>query len=472
MNKKNIRVRFAPSPTGYLHVGGLRTALYNYIFAKQNKGKIILRIEDTDQKRLVKDSVDKIIDSLHWAGIEFDEGPHLDNQKNGPYIQSERLEIYKKSIVELIKKGHAYTCLYSDQRINDMSNSESLKKSAADYDKKFKNYSASESLSNMNKKNSVVRLSMPSNEQILANDLIRGKLKFDSSLLDDPIIMKSDGYPTYHFANVVDDHSMRISHVIRGEEWLPSLPKHIHLYNCFEWEVPQFAHLPLLLNHDKTKLSKRQGNVAVEDYIRKGYLEEAMINFIALLGWHDSNNKEFYSMNDLIKSFSLNRIQSSGAIFDTKKLNWINHYYLRLKSSSEILELAKNYIPYDWNVSKEMVDLIKEKTQKIEDIKGELNIFFKYSSPSLKELQKDYPSSKISTIKTALVKNLEQCSSIDKKTLNEVMKNIEEETDCKGKSLWQPVRIMLTGKSHGPDLSGFIAAIGISKCIARLLNVK
>ena len=146
--------------------------------------------------------------------------------------------------------------------------------------------------------------------------------------------MKSDGYPTYHFANVVDDHSMRISHVIRGEEWLPSLPKHIHLYNCFEWEVPQFAHLPLLLNHDKTKLSKRQGNVAVEDYIRKGYLEEAMINFIALLGWHDSNNKEFYSMNDLIKSFSLDRIQSSGAIFDTKKLNWINHYYLRLKSSS------------------------------------------------------------------------------------------------------------------------------------------
>lgn len=472
MNKKNIRVRFAPSPTGYLHVGGLRTALYNYIFAKQNKGKIILRIEDTDQKRLVKDSVDKIIDSLHWAGIEFDEGPHLDNQKNGPYIQSERLEIYKKSVVELIEKGHAYTCLYSDQRINDMSNSESLKKSAADYDKKFKNYSASESLAYMNEKNSVVRLSMPSNEEILANDLIRGKLKFDSSLLDDPIIMKSDGYPTYHLANVVDDHSMRISHVIRGEEWLPSLPKHIHLYNCFEWEVPQFAHLPLLLNHDKTKLSKRQGNVAVEDYIRKGYLEEAMINFIALLGWHDSNNKEFYSMNDLIKSFSLNRIQSSGAIFDTKKLNWINHYYLRLKSSSEILELAKNYIPYDWNVSKEMIDLIKEKTQKIEDIKGELNIFFKYSSPSLKELQRDYPSSKISKIKTALVKNLKQHSSIDKKTLNEVMKKIEEETDCKGKSLWQPVRIMLTGKSHGPDLSGFIAAIGISKCIARLLNVK
>lgn len=472
MSKQNIRLRFAPSPTGYLHVGGLRTALFNYLFAKQNKGKIILRIEDTDQKRLVKDSVDKIISSLKWTGIEFDEGPHIENQKNGPYVQSERLDIYKKNVINLIEKGHAYTCLYPDERMLQISQSASLKKSAAEYDRKFKDNMPADSIRNMQEKNSVVRLAMPRSKHILANDLIRGNLRFDSSLLDDPILIKSDGYPTYHFANVVDDYYMRISHVIRGEEWLPSLPKHIHLYSCFNWKAPKFAHLPLLLNNDRTKLSKRQGDVAVEDYIKKGYLKESIINFIALLGWHESNDREFYGMTNLIKSFSLERVQSSGAIFDKKKLNWINQYYLRLKSSSEIIKLLKNHIPEDYSVTEAMIDLIKDKTQTIEDIKNDLKIFFHTPLILKEKLKEKFPNSSISKIQVAMIKNLEDCSHFDKEVFSQIMNRVEEESGCKGRNLWQPVRLMLTGQNHGPDLSGFMSAVGIRECINRLKNVK
>lgn len=472
MIKREVRLRFAPSPTGYLHVGGLRTALFNYLFAKQNNGKIILRIEDTDQKRLVKDSIDKIIASLKWIGIDFDEGPHTKNQNKGPYAQSERLDLYRENVVSLIEKGYAYTCLYPDERILQISQDESLKKSAAEYDKKFKDNRPEDSISNMKKKNSVVRLAMPANENILVKDLIRGNLKFDSSLLDDPIIIKSDGYPTYHFANVVDDHHMKISHVIRGEEWLPSLPKHIHLYKCFNWEIPEFAHLPLLLNHDRTKLSKRQGDVAVEDYIKKGYFRESLVNFIALLGWHESNNREFYTMNDLIDAFSLKRVQSSGAIFDIKKLNWINQHYLRQKSSNEIIQLSKNHIPSDWSVNEKMVDLIKDKTQTIEELKEDLKIFFRTPENLKKKLEQNFPSSTISNIQASMIKNLEKYSHIDKEIFNQIMKKVAEESDCKGKNLWQPVRLMLTGQARGPELLGFMQAIGIQECINRLKDVK
>ena len=471
-NNKNIRLRFAPSPTGYLHVGGLRTALYNYLFAKKNNGELILRIEDTDQKRLVENSIPNIIEALEWSGIEFNEGPHIDGSPNGPYTQSDRLDIYKKYMLELIRSEHAYVCFYSDDRLKELKQSSIAKQSAAEFDKKFKGVNPENAISKMETENCVVRLAMPADGKLVINDLIKGTLKFDYSLIDDPIIIKSDGFPTYHFANVVDDYSMQISHVIRGEEWLPSLPKHVHLYNCFNWDIPAFAHLPLLLNQDKSKLSKRQGDVAVEDYIKKGYLKESIINFIALLGWHESNNQEFYTLEDLKSVFSLDRVQSSGAVFDIQKLNWINQHYIKKLDSKTILELSEYYIPSNWEVSLDMIDLIKEKLSNFSNIETELSPFFIKPNTSKELMLKKYPNTDFSSVIPSLIRKFETHQVISKEILNEIMNSVSSETGCKGKNLWQPVRFVITGQDHGPDLASFIAIIGLEECIQRFKNAQ
>ena len=451
-------------------MGGLRTALFNYLFAKKNNGKLILRIEDTDQKRLVKDSIDNIIEALKWSGVEFDEGPHTDGNL-GPYIQSERLDIYNKNVIKLINSGHAYVCFYSNERIEKMEQSETAKQSAAEYDKRYKNTIPNEAIERMNNENCVVRLAMPEQGQLLIDDIIRGRLRFEYNLIEDPIIIKSDGFPTYHFANVIDDHSMKISHVIRGEEWLPSLPKHIHLYNCFNWEIPKFAHLPLLLNQNKSKLSKRQGDVAVEDYIKKGYLKESLINFIALLGWHESNNQEFYTLDELKKVFSLERVQSSGAVFDVQKLDWINQHYIKKRDSKEIIALAREHIPSDWIVTPNMIDLIKEKISNFSDIEKELSPFFNRNNISQKDLSEKYPDSNIDQIISIIIDSIKDYDDIDKDILNQIMDKIASGAGCTGKKLWQPVRFILTGQNHGPDLASFMSIIGLDECLSRFKNV-
>ena len=463
----SVRLRFAPSPTGYLHVGGLRTALYNYLFAKKNNGKLILRIEDTDQKRLVQDSINNIIEALEWAGIDFDEGPHIDSGLVGPYIQSERLNIYKKHVLELIHQGDAYICFYSNERMEQINASSIAKQSAAEYDKRFKGADVEQALKRMSDENCVIRLAMPNQGELIAEDLIKGKLKFDYSIIEDPIIIKSDGFPTYHFANVVDDYNMKISHVIRGEEWLPSLPKHIYLYNCFNWQAPSFAHLPLLLNQDRSKLSKRQGDVAVEDYINKGYLKEALINFIALLGWHESNDNEFYSLDDLKIAFSLDRVQNSGAVFDVQKLNWLNQHYIKSLDSDDILKLAADYIPREWDVTSSMVELIKEKVDNFSDIKNQLSPFFSKAHISNKMLINKYPDSDINKIIPSILNAINKYDNINKEILSEIMNCVASETGCKGKQLWQPIRFIITGEEHGPDLASFMSIIGLEECILR-----
>ena len=374
-------------------------------------------------------------------------------------------------MLELIESNHAYVCVYSNERIEKMKESEIAKKSAADYDKRFKDIEPEEALERMKKENCVVRLKMPKEGQLITNDIIRGKLKFDYKLIEDPIIIKSDSFPTYHFANVIDDYNMKISHVIRGEEWLPSLPKHIHLYNCFNWDTPKFAHLPLLLNQDKSKLSKRQGDVAVEDYIKKGYLKDALINFIALLGWHESNNQEFYVLDELKEKFSLDRVQSSGAVFDIQKLNWLNQHYIKKIDSQKIIMLAKKHLPSNWLVTFNMIDLIKEKISNFSDIKNELLPFFESRIISKKDLIKKYPESNIEKIISIMVDSIKKNNDINKEILNQIMNEIASKTGCKGKNLWQPVRFIITGQEHGPDLASFMSIIGIDECINRFNNV-
>ncbi|MEK6553252.1 MAG: glutamate--tRNA ligase, partial [Bacteroidota bacterium] len=321
---KSVRVRFAPSPTGYLHVGGLRTALYNYLFARKNNGKFVLRIEDTDRNRYVEGAVKNLISALKWCGLDFDEGPETGG-KFGPYLQSQRLDIYQKYIQELIVKGDAYYCFCTHERLEALKEEQQKQKlPQAKYDKHCLSLSKSKIEENLaNKIPFVVRLNVVPNQKIIFDDIVRSRVEFESNNVDDQVLIKSDGYPTYHFANVVDDHLMEISHVIRGEEWLSSTPKHVLLYDSFGWERPIFAHLPLLLNPDRSKLSKRQGDVAVEDYRAKGFLKEALVNFVALLGWNAGDDKEFYLMNELIKNFSLERVNKSGAVFDLEKLNWL-----------------------------------------------------------------------------------------------------------------------------------------------------
>ena len=444
-----IRTRFAPSPTGLLHVGGLRTALYNYIFAKQNNGEFILRIEDTDQSRKVDSADSKIIDQLNYFNIDFDEGPNK-NEKFGPYYQSQRLQLYKKHYIDLIKNKKAYICVEHNGNL-------------------IPEFDVDLALEKIKTSKFVVKLLINSDKKISIYDELRGDVEFDLSLIDDPIIIKSDGFPTYHFANVIDDHYMKISHVIRGEEWLSSLPKHVLLYESFGWELPSFIHLPLLLNFDKSKLSKRQGDVHVENFIDKGYLKDAIINFIALLGWHPSGNKELFDLNYLLGAFSIDRLQKSGAIFDIKKLDWMNSQYIKKLSSKDILDVLHNMNLVNKSInSTQYFDIIKyakNNSTTLLDINDTVNIFLERNIDLSKKLLTDYQTSKLfefwqnqlSLLKEVTESNIQNIVALSKKELN-----------IYGKSLFIPLRLALISKEHGPDLFTIVRILGLEESQKRI----
>lgn len=370
-----VRTRFAPSPTGYLHIGGLRNALYSYVYAHQHGGKYVLRIEDTDQTRFVEGAVESLIRVLETTGLKADEGPaisqtptkiyqdprysHLtENGPYGPYIQSERTELYQKYAQELIEKGHAYYCFCTSEELDKMRAEQTAAKLAPMYDRRCLKLKPEEIKAKLEAKTPyVIRLKIPRDKKIEFVDHVRGRVTFLGNQIDDQVLIKSDGLPTYHLANVVDDHLMQISLVLRAEEWLPSTPKHLIMYEAFGWPIPEFAHPPLILNADKSKLSKRKNDVSVESYLAKGYLPEALINFIALLGWHPGkgSEQEIFSMQDLLKQFSLDNLHKSGAVFSLDKLNWLNNIWQKIKFfekldteaqklDSEVkIETTKNY---------------------------------------------------------------------------------------------------------------------------------
>ena len=459
-----MRLRFAPSPTGYLHVGGLRTALYNFFLAKQSKGSLILRIEDTDQTRLVKDAEENLIAMLNWAGINFDEGPHLQG-KYGPYRQSERLSIYKKYYLKLIEQGNAYPCFYSQQRLDDLETGKLSSDDATIEDSVFQDFNLSEAFKKMETENFVIRLKIPKSDFIYHNDLIKGSIKFDLKLINDPIIIKSDGFPTYHFANVIDDYLMNITHVIRGEEWLPSIPKHIVLYQSLGWDPPQFGHLPLLLNNDKSKLSKRKNDVSVENYIEKGYTKESIVNFLSLLGWHEKGDREFYHLDELIESFSLDRVNKSGAIFDVQKLNAFNNYYIKNYKFDNLKSLLSPFISRNWIITKDMVDLVKDKAFTLCDFQNLLSFFFmdsfSFSNDSMQILKSNIG---VNILKSFLIA-LQATNS-----LSEIAKIVQKETGCIPKEFWSVVRIALTNTTYGPSLDMIIKIYGEDKVKSRINN--
>ena len=443
----NIRTRFAPSPTGFLHVGGLRTALYNYLFTKQNNGKFILRIEDTDQNRYVENSAENLVYILSKFGFNYDVGPGREDE-NGPYVQSKRLNIYKKYYMKLLKNNFAYVCF-------DI---------GGDLIPEFDNEIA---LSKMNSMKYVIKLKINKNSSLKINDMIRGDIEFDLNLIDDPIIIKSDGFPTYHFANVIDDHLMKITHVIRGEEWISSLPKHVTLYNAFNWKLPQFCHLPLLLNEDKSKLSKRQGDVAVEDFINKGYLKEALINFVALLGWHPENDNELFLLEDLVKYFSIDRVNKSGAIFDREKLIWMNREYIKKIDDSEMIKIIKSKLKlidiHDSRIDlKKLSKFCKNRINTLDQIINEIRGFYIY------EENKDLNNFEFSKLFRLWVKKLSSVKTIDKDIINDIVNASKKDLNISGKNLFIPLRIALTSKTHGADIFTIIDILGIKESIRRI----
>lgn len=470
-----VRVRFAPSPTGYLHVGGLRTALYNYLFAKKNQGKFILRIEDTDQTRYVPGAVENLIRTLNLCGLEYDEGPDKEGPF-GPYIQSQRLDLYRKYTMELVEKGFAYPCFCSQERLEAMRARQTERGETPRYDGTCRNLDPQTAKSRMEIEEYVIRMKMPLDGETVFTDLIRGEIRMPNEMSDDQILIKSDGFPTYHLANVVDDHLMQISHVIRGEEWLPSVPKHITLYRMFGWTPPQFAHLPLLLNPDRSKLSKRQGDVAVEDYLKKGFLPQALINFVALLGWNPGNDQEIFTMDELINQFSLERVNKAGAVFDVQKLKWMNGVYIRNLSDEEYISFAQSFLDGEKKglIDNEKLKLIllsvKNKIEIGSEIPEKTAIFFaetvEIQGQESREILFSESSRKILPL---LQEKLSRIEEVNLNNFQALMKEIQKETGLKGKDLWMPVRVALTGTDKGPELPVIIQVFGKEK-IVNILN--
>lgn len=474
----DVRVRFAPSPTGYLHVGGLRTALYNYLFAKHNNGKIILRIEDTDRTRFVEGAMENLIRSLAWAGIEFDEGPHIGGNF-GPYVQSERFEYYKEFGYKLIENNTAYYAFDTAEELDEMRQKQQKAGIPPRYDRSIMKNQYTLGVHQTKELLDadvpyVIRLRVPLEQDIIFNDLIRGEVKVRGRDVDDQILLKSDGYPTYHLANVIDDHLMQISHVIRGEEWLPSTPKHVLLYRAFGWEAPEFAHLPLLLNKDKTKLSKRQGDVAVEDYIGKGYFKDAFVNFIALLGWNPTADREIFSMDELVRMFSLEKVNKAGAIFDLTKLNWMNSQYLRNKSLDELADFLipylenRNFNYIDKEYLKQVIDLIKERI----DLITELSDFAPYMFSKPLEFDQDFLTKhwKEQT-RDIIIDYLEKLKSINDfshPSLHSMTEEYVAEQNLKLRDIVHPLRIMITGRGVGAGMFETMEVLGKDECISRI----
>ncbi len=465
MNK--VITRFAPSPTGYLHVGGLRTALYNFLFAKHNQGKFLLRIEDTDQARLVKGADQEIFKILKEFGLKYD---------NNPVYQSKRLKTYQKFADQLIKEGKAYYCFCSPERLAKIKEEQMAQKKAPKYDKACCKLSQTEIDKNLNAKVPfVIRLNVPANKEIKWDDIIRSEIKFNSNDIDDQVLLKSDGFPTYHLANVIDDHEMEISDVIRGDEWLPSTPKHILLYNAFGWAHPVFAHLPLLLNPDKSKLSKRQGDVAVEDYLQKGYLPEAIINFIALLGWNpgEGSTKEIFTIKELVDEFDLAKTNKAGAVFDIEKLNWLNGLYIR---KMKIKKLAKLCLPFLKGVNPKLAEKIvaveQERLKKLSDISENTEFFYKESiyKPELLIWKK---SNKEQTLENLVkledfIMNLPVSDFKTIKILEEKVINwIKKENYGVGDMLW-PMRVALSGLQNSPSPFEIAWVLGKKETLSRI----
>ena len=477
-----VRTRFAPSPTGFLHIGGLRTALFAFLFARHNNGKFILRIEDTDRTRYVDEALDDIIESLKWIGINWDEGPDIGGPF-APYKQSERKDIYNEYAHKLIELGNAYKCFCTQERLKKLREEQKRKGIKIGYDRHCRNLSKKD-IEEKEKQGLpyVIRLKVPLTGETVFTDRIRGSIRIQNETLDDLVLLKSDGYPTYHLANVVDDHLMEISHVIRGEEWISSTPKHILIYNAFNWSPPEFAHVPVILAPGGGKLSKRQGATTVKEFRENGYLSEALLNFIALLGWSYDDKTDIIDMESLIKYFTLEKINKSSAIFSYDKLNWYNGIYIRKKSPEELYTLLKPFIINSGLLNEKeleenkdymlkIIPLIQERIKYLSEIKEKIWFFFDKHF-EIKEIENLIPKGlskeDVINIFSKVKERFISLNNFTKDNIEQILRELLEELGIKTKQLFIPIRVAITGTKVSPGLFETMEVLGKKRVIERL----
>jgi len=469
IDNKTVRTRIAPSPTGELHIGTLRTLLYDYALARKYNGQFIFRLEDTDQKRYVTGSEKRLLKTINAYGLNWDEGPDIGGPF-GPYVQTERLEIYNKYIKELIDKGFAYYCFCSQERLDNLRVTQKASQKIPRYDQHCLKLSKDEIQKNLdNKVSYTIRLIVPKNETIIFEDAIRGKIKFNTNEIDDQVLIKSNGIPTYHFAAVVDDHLMKITHVFRGEEWLTSTPKHLLLYRYFGWEAPIFAHLTVLLNPDgKGKMSKRSGSTHAKTFLEEGYLPEAMLNFLMLLGWNPGTEKEFFTLEEFIKEFDISHLHKKSPIFDRKKLDYINGYYLRQKNDEELSVLFKKFLPQASDDQiKILIPVLKERIVKLSDLPIQTKFLFEnieYKKSLLLEYKDKILDSKL------VIDMLSKTKEIfnDFSNLQERLTNLIKENNWNIGEYFMVFRVAICGSKFTPPIVDCLPALGQEKTLKKL----
>jgi len=477
MSDMKVRTRFAPSPTGYLHIGGARTAIYDWLLAKKHGGRFLLRIEDTDRNRFVPGSLEDIQESLRWLGLEWDEGPAVGGPA-GPYFQSERLEIYHRYAQQLIDEGKAYYCYCTPERLQEVRKAQEQAKQQVGYDRHCRD-GAPEAQEGMKR---VIRFKTPLTGKTIVKDMLRGELEFENNLLEDLVLIKSDGFPTYHFANVVDDHLMKVTHVLRGEEWLPSTPTHVLLYQAFGWEPPQFVHLSLFLSPDgKGKLSKRHGATSVREYRELGYLPEALFNFLLLLGWNPGNDQEVISKEEAIQMFSLDRVNASPVRFATDKLNWYNGVYIR---SLEPEDLAERCLPFLQKAGLlpdpcpaerfaylvKLMPLVQERLKLLTDVVAWTDFFLQEDIPAPARemlIPKKLDAETALRVLKELLATLEG-ADFTIAGLEAALHPVPEKLGLKMGDVFMPLRVAVSGKTATPGMYEMLEALGKERVVQRI----
>ncbi len=479
----DVRVRYAPSPTGMQHIGGIRTALFNYFFARAQKGSFILRIEDTDQERSTAEALQDLYDTLNWLGVDWDEGP-LVGGDYGPYVQSERFDLYKKYAEKLVEDGKAYRCYCTSERLDELRAQQIAEKSKQHgYDRHCRNLLADEQQAlEKQGRSSVIRLKVPLEGKTTFHDLLMGDItRRNSDVNPDPVLLKSDGFPTYHLANVIDDHLMAITHIMRAQEWIPSGPLHVLLYEAFGWEPPIYCHLPMVMGKDGQKLSKRHGSTSVRDFKAMGYLPEALINYVSMVGWSYDSEREFFTKEELCELFELEKINKAPGVFDYKKLDWYNGMYIRQKSDEDLAALLIPFLQEAEFVSEPLsgddttkiaalVPLVKERLKVLSDVVEMSRFFFtEIETPEVASLlpKKQDAATTLSALKKALPL-LAQLGEVEDEKMEEDLVAIASELGCKVNGVFMPIRVAVTGSKVSPPLFDSIRLLGLDKALFRI----
>ena len=465
-----VRVRFAPSPTGSLHIGSVRTTLYNYFFARQNKGTLILRIEDTDQDRLVEGAVDSIYDGLSWMGVSWNEGPR-EGGAHAPYIQSERLPRYKGAAQELVDKGAAYFCFCSKERLASMRAQQQAAKQITKYDRHCRNIAPAEAAERAKAEPHVVRLKVPDSGTIGVDDQVYGRVEWPIETIEDQVLLKSDGFPTYHLAVVVDDHEMGITHIFRGEDWLPSTPKHLLIYQAFGWSLPTIAHFPNVLGADGKKLAKRHGATKVEQFRADGYLPEALANYLALIGWAPGTEEEIFTMDELVAKWRIDQVQKAGGKWDKDRLDWFNGVWIRKLSIDELMDRVAPFVPAEWDraILRRALPHVQERMKTLTEARAQLEFLFTddltYSAADLVR-KKDAPGTR--AVLDRSLKALREARPFAPSEIDAAVRRVADDSGWKVGDVAMPLRVAVTGRTVGPPLNESMEILGAEKTFARL----